>query len=412
MPQRVNGNHYQEISSEPIVQYNELTGEFEAVPTNIIAEEPATISWEDAVSSKYPEITADNGTEMLASLETNNTYSTNSQLYKKIFSDYKPDAYKEFNTEQKPLNILNDYNYKIDFNDLLTPEGKKIVEDLKQFSKMPSKSLSSTTVDKPFHAQAVTAMRKADSDIEKMNAYHDANVAEYNQATGSNIKSVPFRTDRSNRTIKILPESEFLEEAKTWNTNSPVDDVGNIGGVYSKRSDTVTLKNGSTHNPSNDYHEFLHSNYYGETNPEVTEWRINQLVDPKKIAELDDRGRRYFLSNSEFPVHLRQFGESKGIEVGQPYPGDLAFDALMFNTEGGGFSGASNFCKGTSINSPSEDKQLLWKALNGTLFGTGTAVAGYGLYNSFNSTNSDMHAQGGPLVMRANMFGNGGQKPA
>ena len=340
-----------------------------------------------------------NDSEMLASLEGNNTYSINSQLIKNAFSGYNPYEYQGLSVKQKPFKILNDYdyNFKIDFNDLLTPEGKKIVDDLKQFSKMPSKSLSSTTAGKPFHKQAAAALQKADNDIEKMNVYHDANVAEYNQATNFNVESVPFRTDRSNRTIKILPESEFLEEAKTWNTNSPVDDVRNIGGVYSKRSDTVTLKNGNNHSPSNDYHEFLHSNYYGETNPEVTEWRINQLIDPKKVAKLDERGRKYYLSDSEFPVHLRQFGESKGIEVGQPYPGDLAFDTLMFNSEGGGFSGASSFCKGASINSPSEDKQLLWRALNGTLFGTGAAVAGYGLYDSFNSTNSDVHAYGGPL---------------
>jgi hypothetical protein len=38
--------------------------------------------------------------------------------------------------------------------------------------------------------------------------------------------------------------------------------------MYSKNDDTVYLRN--TGNPSNNYHEFLHSSHYGETNPEVT----------------------------------------------------------------------------------------------------------------------------------------------
>lgn len=339
--------------------------------------------------------------EILASLEADNTYPINQQLLKRAFEGYSPNEY--IKSGIPPLKYKIDIpNFKVNFEDLITPEGKKVLEDLKVFSEMPSKSLNSTFSSERPHVKVGKALQKADSDIDKMNTYHDANVEEYNQATGSNVTSVPFRTDRSKREIKILPKSDFIEQAKTWKTNSPSSDVKNIGGVYSKRQDTAVLR--SDGNISNHYHEFLHSNYYGETNPEVTEWRINQLIDPEKVASLSDVEKKYYLSNSEFPVHLRQFGESKGIEVGQPYPGDMAFDALMFGQKEG-FSGASTYAKGTSIDSPSEDKQLLWKALNGTLFGATSAAALGTLYETPQEDNT--HAYGGPLVQQANMFGDG-----
>jgi hypothetical protein len=328
----------------------------------------------------------------LASLDTDNAYPINKQLLARAFEGYNPSEYKGPNISSSKYNIEIP-EYKVNFEDILTPEGKKLIEDTRTLQeKMLSRPLNSATSGENPGVKVTKSLRKADSDIDKMNTYHDANVEEYNQATDSNITSVPFRTDRSNRQIKMLPKSDFIELAKTLKTNSPSSDVANIGGVYSRKLDTVHLKSDGT--PSNAYHEFLHSNHYGETNPEVTEWRINQLIDPEKVANLSDAGKKYYLSSSEFPVHLRQFGENKGIEVGQPYPGDYAFDSLMFG-QNGGFSGASTYAKGTRIDSPSEDKQLLWRALNGTLFGTIPAAVLGTLYET--SQNGNAHAYGGPL---------------
>ena len=177
-------------------------------------------------------------------------------------------------------------------------------------------------------------------------------------------------------------KEEFNETVGRIKTNSPSADIENIGGLYHKRMDTVFLRNNGT--PSNAYHEFLHSNYYGVTNPEVTKWRIRQLVDSQTEAKMSPTSKAYFLSESEFPVHLRQQGELMGINVGDPFPGEEAFDNLLHKYPA---RGASYYTKGVQEGASLEDKKLLWKALNGTLFGGIGAIAGtaYGVSNQGNN---------------------------
>jgi hypothetical protein len=128
-------------------------------------------------------------------------------------------------------------------------------------------------------------------------------------------------------------------------------------------------------NPNINYHEFLHRGDYGITNPEVTRWRMQQLIDSEKLEKLSPELQKYLTSETEFPVHLRQQGELMGIKVGQEYPGDIVFNELLAKKP---VSGAAAVVKGTTKNASSEDKQLLWKALNGTLFGGLGATVLYG----------------------------------
>ena len=213
-------------------------------------------------------------------------------------------------------------------------------------------------------------MRKADSDVAKMNEYHAANVQEYNQSTGNNVTSIPFRTDYNGRQVKVLPNEEFNIVVRSKNTNAPSGSEQNVGGMYSKNDDTVYLRN--TGNPSNNYHEFLHSSRYGETNPEVTQWRIQQLIDEDKVSKMTPQQKAYYISETETPVHLRQQGERMNINVGDPYPGDKAFDKMLNEY---GVGGATSYMKRDT----SKAKQLLWKAFNGTLFSGLTATT---LYNT------------------------------
>lgn len=221
--------------------------------------------------------------------------------------------------------------------------------------------------------KAIKANKQAIQDVAEMNKYHAANVAEYNKATGSNSTSIPFRTDITGSQIKVLPDEEFNAAMRGKKTNSPNGNVENIGGLYSGIDDTTYLR--AKGNPSTAYHEFLHRHRYGTTNPEVTRWRIDQLVDPEKIKNLSPQLKQYYLSEMEFPVHLRQQGESMGIKVGQEFPGEEAFDELLFNN---GRSGAATYVKGMDLDSPIKDKELVWKALNGTLFGQAIPIIGLG----------------------------------
>ena len=254
-------------------------------------------------------------------------------------------------------------------------------------------SLESDLKGKPSALSAGKVIRKADSDVKEMNKYHQANVDAYNEATGSNVQSVPFRTDYTGRQVQVLPNEEFNAKMAEFNVNAPSGTAENIGGVYSKRNDTVYLR--STGNPSNNYHEFLHSAKYGETNPEVTRWRISQLVDEDKVANMSPKEKGYYLSEMEAPTHLRQQGEKFNIEVGQEYPGDEAFDELWDS----GVGGASYYMK----HSTPEEKRLLWKGWNGTLFGltAPTVITAAVAANS--------QALGGPIVQDAlRKYSNGG----
>jgi len=219
---------------------------------------------------------------------------------------------------------------------------------------------------------SVKASQKASSDIAKMNMYHDENVAEYNRATGSNVKSVPFRENTLGLQTKILPDDEFNATMSKKRTNSPNDDVRNIGGLYSSEDNMIYLRQKGS--PSGAYHEHLHAHKYGVTNPEVTNWRISQLIDEDTYNSIPPRLRKYYLSDVEFPVHLRQQGENMGIEVGQEFPGEKAFDEIFENANTSGTSGAAYYAAESLRNNYSlERKKLFWKALNGTLFG-GAAI--------------------------------------
>lgn len=68
LPRRISGNHYQEIAPEPTVQYNEITGEFEAVPPKTMVEDQLAITWKDAV--RTPKITKANAASITPELNT------------------------------------------------------------------------------------------------------------------------------------------------------------------------------------------------------------------------------------------------------------------------------------------------------------------------------------------------------
>lgn len=217
-----------------------------------------------------------------------------------------------------------------------------------------------SSLDKiPIWKRVFPIMRTVQDDLTEMNKYHQLNVDEYNKTFGTNIQSIPFRTEFPINPVKILPRTEFETSIDVNNMNSPNKNIENIGGYYSRKNDQVVLPN--TTKSSAAYHEFEHMGQYGLTNPEVTRWRIEQLVDPEKTANLTDNTKAYFLSEEEFPVHLRQYGENLGIGIGDPYPGDIEFDKLL---EENGIGGASTFVKRAT----SEEKRLMWRAMNGTLF--------------------------------------------
>lgn len=52
IPQRVSGNHYQEIGPKTEIRYNESTGDFEEVPIYTYIQEPSTINWADVVAQQ------------------------------------------------------------------------------------------------------------------------------------------------------------------------------------------------------------------------------------------------------------------------------------------------------------------------------------------------------------------------
>ena len=265
----------------------------------------------------------------------------------------------------KVLRNLEHYNWGRDSQGNLKLIDQDVVEDTRILA-----SLESDYKGKPVILSVPKTMRKADSDVAKMNEYHAANVQEYNQSTGNNVTSIPFRTDYNGRQVKVLPNEEFNIVVRSKNTNAPSGSEQNVGGMYSKNDDTVYLRN--TGNPSNNYHEFLHSSRYGETNPEVTQWRIQQLIDEDKVSKMTPQQKAYYISETETPVHLRQQGERMNINVGDPYPGDKAFDKMLNEY---GVGGATSYMKRDT----SKAKQLLWKAFNGTLFSGLTATT---LYNT------------------------------
>lgn len=177
----------------------------------------------------------------------------------------------------------------------------------------------------PMWKRVGSIIRKAQSDLDAMNSYHIQNVEEWNKLNGKNFKPTTFRTDVG--MSKILSKKDFINWIKQRKTNGPSDDVERVGAMYSPYEDTVYLRDDGI--SSGAYHEFLHQGQYGMRNPQVTLWRIGQLVDPKKIESLNPRQAAYYLSEQELPVHLRQMGENANINVGDPYPGDAEFDELL-----------------------------------------------------------------------------------
>ena len=216
----------------------------------------------------------------------------------------------------------------------------------------------------PMWKRIGSIIKKAQSDLDAMNSYHIQNVEEWNKLNGKNFKPITFRTDIG--TSKILSKKDFINWIKQRKTNGPSDDVERVGAMYSPYEDMVYLRDDGI--SSGAYHEFLHQGQYGMRNPQVTLWRIGQLVDPKKIESLNPRQAAYYLSEQELPVHLRQMGENANINVGDPYPGDAEFDELLTKYP---IFGSALFLKRDTP----EEKRLFWRALNGTLFGlTGVSL--------------------------------------
>lgn len=245
--------------------------------------------------------------------------------------------------------ILNKMIYKLQ-------NGGKIAKTIiKATKRAPVSSLDKI----PIWKRIFPIIRTVQDDLTEMNKYHQLNVDEYNKTFGTNIQSIPFRTEFPINPVKILPRNEFETLININNSNNPNKNIENIGGYYSRTNDQVVLPN--TAKSSAAYHEFEHMGQYGLTNPEVTRWRIEQLVDPEKTANMTDNAKAYFLSEEEFPVHLRQYGENLGIGIGDPYPGDIEFDKLI---EENGIGGASTYVRRAT----SEEKRLMWRAMNGTLF--------------------------------------------
>ena len=201
-------------------------------------------------------------------------------------------------------------------------------------------------------------IRKAQDDLNAMSQYHIQNVEEWNLLNGKSFKAIPFRTDTG--MSKILPKKEFIETMKQKKTNGPSNDVERIGAMYDPYEDLVYLRDDGI--SSGAYHDFLHQGQYGMRNPYVTQWRIGQLIDPKRIESLNPKQKAYYLSEQELPVYLRQNGENMNINVGDPYPGDEAFDKMLFDNP---IFGSAHYIKRDTP----EEKRLFWRALNGTLFG-------------------------------------------
>lgn len=137
----------------------------------------------------------------------------------------------------------------------------------------------------------------------------------------------------------------------------------NVGGYYDRTKKTINLRQNYPNLQAAKtipFHENLHAQGYGPS--AVNEWKIQYLIDKDKIVNMSKRDKDYFLSSEELPVHTATLGKSWGIKSGQPYPGDKAFDEMLYNK---GIGGASYYLK---YNTP-KDKRRFWRTLNGTMFG-------------------------------------------
>ena len=137
----------------------------------------------------------------------------------------------------------------------------------------------------------------------------------------------------------------------------------NVGGYYDRTEQTINLRD-NYHNlqaaKSIPFHENLHAQGYGSS--AVNDWKIQYLIDKDKVMNMSKRDKDYFLSSEELPVHTATLGKSWGVKPGQSYPGDKAFDEMLYNN---GISGASYYLK---YDTP-KDKRRFWRTLNGTMFG-------------------------------------------
>lgn len=142
----------------------------------------------------------------------------------------------------------------------------------------------------------------------------------------------------------------------------------NVGGYYDRTKKTINLRE-NYHNlqtaKSIPFHENLHAQGYGSS--AVNDWKIQYLIDKDKVMNMSKRNKDYFLSSEELPVHTATLGESWGVKPGQSYPGDKAFDEMLYNN---GIGGASYYLK---YDTP-KDKRRFWRTLNGTMFGLSPAI--------------------------------------
>lgn len=142
----------------------------------------------------------------------------------------------------------------------------------------------------------------------------------------------------------------------------------NVGGYYDPTKKTVNLRENYPNLQSAraiPFHENLHAQGYGPS--AVNEWKIQYLLDKDKIINMSKKDKDYFLSSEELPVHTATLGESWGVKPGQPYPGDEAFDEMLYNN---GINGASYYLK---YDTP-KDKRRFWRTLNGTMFGLSPTI--------------------------------------
>lgn len=156
---------------------------------------------------------------------------------------------------------------------------------------------------------------------------------------------------KSTASSKILPRDKFNDYIDLKHSNSPGKDPNNIGGVYNKYEDEVVLP--SDVGGSTPFHEYLHSLGYGE-HP-IIRWKSQFLFDRHKNIP------PYYIDSGETAVHSAQYGKDLGLKVGQPYPGDEAFDALIQEK---GLYGAPFYFKRDTHKA----RKRFWNAITGRYF--------------------------------------------
>lgn len=278
--------------------------------------------------------------------------------------------------------------------------GKNTLKHTSNITDSTSQTISLEDTVSP-KSLRITADNAASMTPEQWTAVQDAAIARGDMAEAQRLRDLHFKVNAPDTKVVDIKGSPQLVIHKTPNDFTVFDNsrsIGNLNWAATPKAfegEDGVFATGAGPNPKD---MRLYVNMKNPHYPTIDEGMEPSFIENGEdgILGIVDKDRTNFFKSSS------EAGEGFDMSLGVDNPYALkSADAVTYDNNG------VRIPLGKRDNFRVNDIRYGWIPW---LVGAGAGATGYGLYDNFNSTNSDIHSYGGPLVQQANIFKKGGTK--